>query len=149
MCSKTRALSSLLVAASLQPGCATTATPLQAGADAGTLLVYSATYASTLEESEYPAHTDYTVATPNDTVIERVSNRTGSFDKRPAAVKLPPGEYHIRAQYSSGGFVTIPLMIETGKTTVVSLDGSPLPSSETPIRGADGVVIGWQVVTQE
>jgi hypothetical protein len=148
MCSKTRALSSLLFAASLQLGCATTVVPLPAGADAGTLVVYSATYASTLEESEYPAHTDYTVATPNDIVIERVSNRTGSFDKRPAEVKLPPGEYHIRAQYSAGGFVTVPLAIATGKTTTVSLDGSPLPPGETPIRGADGTVIGGQV-TQE
>jgi hypothetical protein len=137
-----------LVAASLQLGCATTVVPPPAGADAGTLVVYSATYASTLEESEYPAHTDYTVATPNDIVIERVSNRTGSFDKRPASVHLPPGAYHVRAQYSGGSFVTVPVGIETGKTTIVSLDGSPLSSGEKPIRGADGAVIGGQV-TQE
>jgi hypothetical protein len=121
-------------------------------AAAGTLVVYSATYASTLEESEYPAHTDYTVATPSDTVIERVSNRTGSFDRRPASVNLPPGEYHVRAQYNRGGFVTIPVVIETGKVTTLSLDGSPIPPGDSPapvsLYGPAGVVIGWRVTRE-
>ena len=133
-------------------GCATTVAPPPPGAAAGTLVVYSATYAATLEESEYPAHTDYTVATPNDTVIERVSNRTGSFDKRPASVNLLPGEYHVRAQYNHGGFITVPVVIETGKITTLTLDGSPIPTNETPgpvlIHGTGGAVIGWQVTKE-
>jgi hypothetical protein len=141
-----------VLAVLLQVGCATTAAPLPPGAATGTLVVYSATYASTLEESEYPSHTDYTVATPGDTVIERVANRTGSFDKRPASVNLTPGEYHVRAQYNRGGFVVIPVSIETGKITTVSLDGSPIPPGETPaavsIRGPDGAVIGWRVTKE-
>lgn len=132
-------------------GCATYSAPLTASAG-GTLVVYSATYASTLEESEYPAHTDYTVATASDTVIERVSNRTGSFDKRPAAVNLPPGEYHVRAQYNRGGFVTVPVVIETGKITTLRLDGSPAPPGDSPapapIHGPDGAVIGWRVTAE-
>ena len=123
--------------------------PLPAGAAAGILVVYSATYASTLEESEYPAHTDYTVATPSDTVIERVSNRTGSFDKHPASVKLPSGEYHVRAQYNRGGFVTVSVVIETGKVTTLNLDGSPIPPGDSAasvaIHGPDGAVIGWRI----
>ena len=144
----------LLVLAGLLPvGCATTATPLPTStAASGTLVVYSATYPSTLEESEYPSHTDYTVATANDTVVERVSNRTGSFEKRPASVNLPPGEYHVRAQYSRGGFVTVPVVIETGKITIVSLDGSSIPPSETPapvpVHGPNGAVVGWQATTE-
>jgi hypothetical protein len=135
-------------------GCATTAAPLPTStAASGILVVYSATYPSTLEESEYPSHTDYTVATANDAVVERVSNRTGSFDKRPASVNLSPGEYHVRAQFSRGGFVTVPVVIETGKITTLTLDGSPIPASETPtpmpIHGPNGAVIGWQVTTTE
>ena len=80
------------------------------------------------------------------------SNRTGSFDKRPASVNLPVGEYHVHAQFSRGGFVTVPVAIQTGKTTTVALDGSPAPSSETaalmPVHGPDGSVIGW-LVTKE
>jgi hypothetical protein len=133
-------------------GCATHSAPVPASAAAGTLVVYSATYASTLEESEYPVHTDYTVATASDAVIERVSNRTGSFDKRPASVNLPPGEYHVRAQYNRGGFVTIPVVIETGKITTLSLDGSPPKPGDSPapvpIQGTDGAVIGWKVTAE-
>ena len=134
-------------------GCATHPAAVPASAAAGTLVVYSATYASTLEESEYPAHTDYTVATPSDIVMERVSNRTGSFDKRPASVNLPPGEYHVRAQYNCGGFVTIPVVIEAGKITTLSLDGSPIPTDDSPapvpLYGPGGVVIGWRVTRRE
>jgi hypothetical protein len=89
----------------------------------GELLVYSATYPQTLEQSEYPAHTDYTIATADDHVIERVSNATGTFASRPARVTLPAGEYHVRAQFKGGRFVTVPVVIEPGKTTVVDLDG--------------------------
>lgn len=143
----------------VQVGCATPVASLPASAASGwpmgppgTLVVYSATYPSTLEESEYPAHTDYTVATSSDTVIERVSNRGGSFDKRPASVNLPAGEYHVHAQFSRGGFVTVPVVIQAGKTTTVALDGSPVPPSETaapaPIHGPDGSLIGWLVTIE-
>ena len=89
----------------------------------GDLIVYSATYAPTLEQSEYTAHTNYTIATPDDKVIQRVANATGTFASRPARVSLPPGEYHVRAQYEGGRFVTVRIVIEPGKTTVLDLEG--------------------------
>ena len=81
------------------PDC-TTHGPTAVEPGAGDLVVYSATYAQTLEQSEYPAHTNYTIATPNDKVIEHVSNATGTFNSRPARVSLPAGQYHVRAQYN-------------------------------------------------
>lgn len=92
----------------------------------GTLIVYSATYPQTLEQSEYPAHTNYTIATPDDEVIEHVTNATGSFNSRPAKVSLPAGEYHVRAQYNGGRFVIVPVLIEPNKTTTLDLDGETL-----------------------
>jgi hypothetical protein len=89
----------------------------------GDLIVYSATYAPTLEQSEYTAHTNYTIATPDDKVIQRVANATGTFASRPARVSLPSGEYHVRAQYEGGRFVTVRIVIESGKTTVLDLEG--------------------------
>ena len=89
----------------------------------GDLIVYSATYAPTLEQSEYTAHTNYTIATPDDKLIQRVANATGSFASRPARVSLPQGEYHVRAQYEGGRFVTVRIVIEPGKTTVLDLEG--------------------------
>jgi hypothetical protein len=101
----------------------------------GDLIVYSATYAPTLEQSEYTAHTNYTIATPDDKVIQRVANATGSFASRPARVSLPQGEYHVRAQYEGGRFVTVRIVIEPGKTTVLDLEGEAskqASATETP-----------------
>lgn len=117
---------------------------------AGDLLVYSATYVQTLEQGEYPAHTNYTIATPDDKVIEHVSNATGSFSSNPARVSLPSGEYHVRAQYDRGGFIVVPVVIEAGKTTFVDLDGEALPqgqgAAKEMIRLPDGHVIGWRAI---
>jgi hypothetical protein len=106
------------------------ATPPAPGRQTGVLVVYSATYSPTLEQSEYPTHTNYTVATADDKVIEHVNNATGSFNSRPARVSLPAGEYHVRAQCAGGRFVTVSVVIEPNKTTSVGLDG------ETPLTGA-------------
>jgi hypothetical protein len=128
----------------------------------GDLIVYSATYAPTLEQSEYTAHTNYTIATPDDKVIQRVANAIGSFASRPARVSLPPGEYQIRAQYEGGRFVTVRILIEPGKTTVLDLEGeaskqasatdtAPAPETATAapeiakeiIRLPNGKAVGW------
>jgi hypothetical protein len=93
----------------------------------GKLIVYSATYAATVEQSEYPVHTNYTIASTDDKVIERVANNTGSFFSKPATVALPSGKYHVRAQNVDGRFVVVPVVIETGKTTVVHLDDEAPP----------------------
>jgi hypothetical protein len=151
-------LSGLFVTAPALTCCATSATlalespttsegSCSASASGG-LIVYSATYSQTLEQSEYPAHTNYTVSTVGDEVIERVANNTGSFGASPAAVQLPCGHYHVRAQYGRGRYVIVPVAIQAGKTTVVDLDGEPLPSNtgrtKEPIRLPDGEIAGWR-----
>ena len=124
-------------------------------AGTGDLIVYSATYAQTLEQSEYTAHTNYTIATPDGKVIRRVANATGSFASRPARVSLPPGEYHVRAQYEGGRFVTVRIVIEPEQTTVLDLEGEAskqasatetAPATETAketIRLPNGKAVGW------
>ena len=121
------------------------ASPAEAGF--GDLMVYSATFAPTLEEGEYPAHTDYTVATPSDKPLQHIINQTGSFDRRPATISLASGEYHVRAQYQRGGFITVPVIIEAGKTTILDLDGAPASrGSSDPIRLPNGTVAGWSSI---
>ena len=134
-------------------GCAASAPLAQvpqsqtSGAGFGDLMVYSATFAPTLEEGEYPAHTDYTIATVADQPLQHITNQTGSFDKRPATVSLASGEYHVRAQYQRGGFITVPVTIEPGKTTILDLDGTPASrGSSDPIRLPDGAVAGWSSI---
>jgi hypothetical protein len=119
----------------------------------GSLIVYSATYPQTLEQSEYPAHTNYTIATAGDQVLKHVANNTGSFGAYPATVELACGAYHVRAQYAHGGFVVVPITIQADKTTVVDLDvsGELLPpfagEAKEPIRLPDGEVVGWRAVS--
>ncbi len=113
----------------------------------GRLVVYSTTYAQTLEQSEYPAHTSYTVATGAGSIIRHVANNTGSFGASPATVHLECGRYLVRAQYGSGRFAVIPVDILADKTTIVDLDGEPLSLDPTapkqPIRLPDGDSAGW------
>lgn len=122
--------------------------PTLTGSGTGKLVVYSATYTPVVEQGEYPIHTDYTIATVDGHLLERVSNRTGSFASYPAKVSLPTGEYHVRAQYDGGGFVIVPVVIAAGKTTVVDLDGEALPQGRNTgpgkVRLPDGHVVGWQ-----
>jgi hypothetical protein len=117
----------------------------------GELTVYSETYSPTLEQSEYPTHTNYTIATVDDHVIEHVTNATGTFNSRPARVSLPAGEYHVRAQYNGGRFVTVPVVIEPDKITVVDLDGEALSQGRAVgremVRLPDGQVVGWSATS--
>lgn len=118
-----------------------------AAARTGELLVYSATYASTIEQSEYPVHTNYTIGMPDDKVIRRVTNLSGPFYAYPAKITLPVGEYHVRAQFDRGDFVIVPVRIAPGQTTIVDLSHEPLPTetapTRRPVRLPDGSVVGW------
>ena len=127
------------------------AAPSSSSSRNGELRVYSATYSQTLEQSEYPAHTNYTIATVDDQVIEHVTNATGTFNSRPARVLLPAGEYHVRAQYNGGRFVTFRVVIEPDKTTVVDLDGEALSqgraTAKEMVRLPSGQVVGWSATS--
>jgi hypothetical protein len=140
----TRSLCLLLLMSA--PECARSGPPAN-----GDLIVYSATYSPTLEQSEYPAHTNYTIATVDDHVIERVTNATGSFNSKPARVSLPAGEYHVRAQYNGGRYVTFPVVIDSDNTTVVDLDGEAISQGNVGaremVRLPDGQVVGWSVTS--
>lgn len=116
----------------------------------GHLIVYSATYARTIEQSEYPAHSDYSIATADHKSIEHVANSAGPFDAYPAKVALPPGNYQIRAQYDRGGFVEFSVAIEPRKITIVNLENKqPRDPSLTcePIRLPDGRAVGWLTIS--
>ncbi len=90
----------------------------------GDLVVYSAPRVSWYAQAEYPAYTDYTIYTSDDKVLQKVDNSTGSFKGYPARVTLQPGEYRVKALAAGGGYTIVPVIIEAGETTVVSLDGT-------------------------
>jgi len=135
--------------AAAEPGAAAPSQP--PSSRNGDLTVYSATYSQTLEQSEYSAHSDYTISTADDHFIEHVTNATGSFNSRPARVSLPAGDYHVRAQYNGGRFVAFIVVIKPDKTTVVDLDGEALSQGRAAvkemIRLPDGQVVGWSAIS--
>ena len=117
----------------------------------GALLVYSATRVTTSDDSEYPVHTPYTIYGRNQQIMRRVENTSGLFSKDPQTVSLKPGEYRIKALATGAGYVVIPVIIESHRTTVVDLDGSALPQpshrSTDPewVHLPDGHVVGSTV----
>ena len=57
-------------------------------------------------------------------ILSKVDNSTGSFSGYPARVTLQPGEYRVKALAAGGRYAIVPVIIEAGETTVVSLDGT-------------------------
>jgi hypothetical protein len=131
-----------------KPGAAVLSTPENR---LGDLVVYSETYSPTLGQSEYSAHTNYSIANVDGHIIEHVTNTAGSFNSKPARVSLPAGEYRVRAQYIGGRFVTVSVIVEPDKTTIVDLDGEAIPQEKAVarevVRLPDGRVVGWSATT--
>jgi hypothetical protein len=112
----------------------------------GSLVVYSAKVARS--EGDNPAwfqHTDYYLEGAQKS--ERVDNTVGHYAQRPRTVHLAPGNYTVKAEADDGRWVTVPVVVQPGKTTIVSLDGSWNPaegSGVAVVRMPDGSAVGWR-----
>jgi hypothetical protein len=85
----------------------------------GFLTVYSATTWVTNDDGpSLLDQTDYDVYAADGTLFKQVANH----DEEPARVTLPKGTYKIVAASDNSGMVSIPVAIETGRTTVVNLE---------------------------
>lgn len=117
-----------------------------AASPAGNLVVYSAMVGRT--EGDNPTwfqHTDYYLEGAQKS--ERVDNTVGHYAQRPRTMHLAPGEYTVKAQASDGQWVTVPVVVRPGETTIVSLDGSWYPTEGAGVavvRMPDGSAVGWR-----
>lgn len=117
-----------------------------ARAPEGWLVVYSALDddMSLSDDPIYP-HSGYKIYSLDGTRLEYVNNNLAE----PDTVSLPPGEYIVIASATSFNVVTLPVVIEDGKTTDVHLDGSApaieigAPTSDV-VRLPDGMIVGWR-----
>jgi|SRR5215469_5908544 len=120
--------------------------PQVAASPSGSLVVYSAMVGRV--EGDNPTwyqHTDYYLEGAQKS--KRVDNTVGHYTQRPRTEHLAPGEYTVRAQAGDGQWVTVPVVIRRGETTVVSLDGSWNPGNGTGVavvRMPDGSPVGWR-----
>lgn len=111
--------------------------------------------ASSAVDTEQLRRSDYEIRSNEGQVLRRVSNRVGFFGSDPATVELAPGRYVVIARASGRrGQVVIPVVIETGKSTFVHLDGSEpagvkRATAAQVVTFADGKVVGWRAPTEE
>jgi hypothetical protein len=88
----------------------------------GTLKVYSATERHSDGDLAYYPHSDYRILTRDGRVFKEVRNAISPSDEIPATVTLPSGAYTVVAESETSGMVTVPVVVRTGRTTVLHLE---------------------------
>jgi hypothetical protein len=149
------------VVASLQSSCASKPLALApVGPDAGSqplrmaqgrLQVFSATEKSIPFGSDDPTffnlHTGYEIYDADGKSVKFVMNHASDQDEWPDTVGLAPGNYRILAASTWRGQVSVPVLIEQGKTTVVHLDNNWFPAknagSNSLVYLPNGEAVGW------
>jgi hypothetical protein len=114
----------------------------------GGLRVFSDTEAHVIGDGPaYYTHTGYSILDEFGKVVKYVPNHIGDMDESPSMVAVPAGDYKIVAESSSYGRVTVPVLIEEGKTTSIHLDREWRPSANVAsnelVYLPDGEAIGW------
>lgn len=115
----------------------------------GRLVVLTATEEKHIGKDQvYYVHTSYTVKTPEGKLVKWVHNHDGDMDQSAQMVSLPAGTYQIMAQSEEYGMLTIPVVVVSGKTTEIHLEGRWTPGEnpakeEDLVRLPNGRPIGW------
>jgi hypothetical protein len=113
----------------------------------GRLQVFSAAEArADGDDTYYYPHTGYSIFSDVGRRLKYVNNHVGTMDESPAVVPLPTGHYRIVAQSEAYGRVTVPVVIESGRTTTIHLERDWKPAanlSRNVVRLPDGEAVGW------
>ena len=115
----------------------------------GHLRVYSDTRTREIGENTfYYTHTRYFIQDETGKIVKTVPNHVGDTDELPTLVTIPTGSYKVVAQSSSYGRVTVPVVIQAGRTTVVHLDRNWKASAQLPANDLvclpNGEAVGWR-----
>jgi hypothetical protein len=84
--------------------------------------VYSATDQFNDGDVLYYAHSSYSIYTTDGKLFKNVENHISRSDEIPALVTLPAGSYTIEARSESRGYIRVPIVITTGRRTVLDPD---------------------------
>jgi hypothetical protein len=118
----------------------------------GSVQVFSATQTSNPigdigSASYFHPHSGYQIKAASGQPVRFVFNHASDMDEWPDLVNLPPGHYQIEAQSACCGLVSVPVVIENGRTTVVHLDRNWSAPSHTPANQVvflpNGESVGW------
>lgn len=130
-------------------------TPLekQAPTMQGSLVVFSAFDVQanfTATDPERRRHTNYKLFSANGELLQTVNNDTGRMIEGPVEVPLAAGSYKITARANGYGVVTVPVVVVTGRATIVHFEGGFLGPSPKGSVGANlvrlpgGEAVGWE-----
>lgn len=113
----------------------------------GFLRVHTPTDEYNDSEVYYYRHRDFALLSADGTLLRYVRNADDDWDETPALTLLPVGSYKIRSRTRRSGIVTIPVVVELGRTTDIYLDGSFEERSSREggyVRLPNGEIIGWR-----
>ncbi|HVM50846.1 MAG TPA: hypothetical protein VMU04_22655 [Candidatus Acidoferrum sp.] len=103
-----------------------------------------------------PAHTGYTIYTKDGRLVATVANARDDEEGTPAVVPLPAGAYRVSAQaIACGGtreYVSLPVVIKPGETTVAHLGGTWVPQgypADELVTLPCGRPVGWRAASGE
>jgi hypothetical protein len=121
----------------------------EAFAPKGYLQVFSDTETHVIGDGPpYYPHTGYSIHDESGKLVQFVPNHIGDMDESPSIVTIPAGNYNVVARSSAYGRVTVPVAIQSGRTTVVHLDRDWRPSANIPTNGLvylpNGEAVGWR-----
>jgi len=101
----------------------------------------------------FDLHSGYDIQDQLGRSLQFVPNHASNMDEWPDQVTLPAGLYNILAQSTCCGQVSVPVLIEADKTTVVHLDRGWSPPVSSPasrfVYLPDGEAVGWSVEGSE
>jgi hypothetical protein len=119
----------------------------------GTLVVYSA-YKRNADfnsiDDNRPEHSDYKILSNDGRLLRRVHNLGATPFEDAVTVELPAGKYQVVARVNGYGYLTIPVLIESQRSTVLHLEGGGFwPEGSgfnqtNAVRLPDGQIIGWK-----
>ena len=119
----------------------------------GYLQVYSDTKEHFIDHDlPYYWHIGYNIYDDSNRKVKYVPNNIGITDETPTLVQIPQGNYRVVAESSAYGRVTVPVVIQADKTTVLNLDRGWRPSATIStnelVRFPDGEAVGWSSVSR-
>lgn len=93
-------------------------------------------------------HSDYFLYDSTGNLVKRVRNTIGYYATAPRSVRLPAGNYVVKAQATDYSWVNVPVSIRDGETTRVHLDDNWNVPATTPsgtvVWLPDGKPVGWR-----
>jgi hypothetical protein len=86
----------------------------------GYLIVYTPIIEPNIKpDTQFYPHTSYAVYDSTGKIYKVVRNHVGAWDETPYTISLPSGRYTVQAVSEFAGDVLIPVIIRSGRTTVV------------------------------